>query len=150
MAPSHPFAQMQRVQVECLRGEPMITVSAGVNAPLAAASLSWLAKYTGEPPNVVREEPPDQMAAALAQTDKAISFMTEHRALLARSEGLEYRPLTPAPVIEYGVAYLCDNSSPTLAHLLETIDDVVPPMPADLPPSVELLHPPGRRGKVMA
>jgi hypothetical protein len=48
------------------------------------------------------------------------------------------------------VAYLCDNSSPTLAHLLETIDDVVPPMPADLPPSVELLHPPGRRGKVMA
>jgi len=148
MPPAHRFAQMERVPIELLRGEPMITVSPGVNAPLAAAAVSWLIKHTGEPPNIVSEEPPDQMAAALAQSGIAVALMTEHRAVIARTDGLEYRPLTPAPVIEYGVAHLRDNPSPALANLLAIVEGVAPPLPADLPAGSELLWVSPARGGV--
>lgn len=147
MPPGHPFTEMERVPIECLRGEPIIALSPGVNAPLAAASLSYLTKYLGEPPNVVSEEPPDQMAAALAHTGNAVAFMTEHRAAIARADGLEYRPLTPAPVIEYGIAYIRDNPLPALANLLAIVEDITPPLPADLPAGSEPLWvPPARSG----
>jgi DNA-binding transcriptional LysR family regulator len=138
-APSHRLMEMERVPVERLRGEPMIAVSAGVNAPLAAASLSWLTKLIGEPPNIVQEEPPDQMAAALGQSTHAVALMTEHRAVIARDAGLDYRPLMPTPVIEYGVAFLRHNESPALANLLRTVEDIAPPLPAELADGSELL-----------
>jgi DNA-binding transcriptional LysR family regulator len=134
MTPTHHLARMSFVPVGCLRGEPMITVSAGVNAPLASAILKWLTDHTGEPPNVIREETPDQMAAGLAQSRDAVVLMTEHRALLARTDGLVYRRLSPAPVIECGVAYARNSLLPSLVNLLKTVDDVTPALPADLPP----------------
>src|SRR2546425_5426527 len=121
--------QMERVRIQCLRAVPMIAFSSsGVTAPLAAASVGWLTKYIGEPPNIIREEPPDQMSAALAQAGNAVAVMTEHRAALARSDGLDYRPLSPTPLIEYGFAYVRDNTTPALASLLKTVEDVAPPM----------------------
>jgi DNA-binding transcriptional LysR family regulator len=145
-APSHHLMQMKRVPVESLRGEPMVAISPGVNAPLAAASISWLTKQMGEPPNIVQEEPPDQMAAALAHSKHAVALMTEHRASIARSSGLDYRPLTPAPMIEYGVAFLRGNESPALANLLGTVKDIVPPLPHDLPDGKEPLWRPESLG----
>jgi DNA-binding transcriptional LysR family regulator len=139
MAPTHEFAQRECVPIKCLRGEPMIAVSSGVNAPLAAASIKWLTKHMGEPPNIVREEPPDQMAAALAQSGNAVALMTEHRACIAQADGLEYRRLSPRPFIEYGVAYASDNRSRALANLLKIVEDLAPPLLADLPEGSELL-----------
>jgi len=139
MKPSHHLAQMKSVPVACLRGEPMIGVSAGVNAPTAAASLRWLTKHTGEAPNIIREEPPDQMAAALARSGNAVALMTEHRAGIARTDGLVYRKLSPAPVIEYCVAYARDSPLPALANLLKTVEELTPPLPAELPAGSELL-----------
>jgi hypothetical protein len=139
MAPTHRLAKMMRVPVICLRGERMVSTSAGVNAPLVAATIGWLAKGTGEPPNIIREEPPDQMGAALAQSGNAFALMTEHRAILAATDGLIYRRLTPTPVIEYGVAYLHENHALPLANLLKTVEDIAPPLQADLPVDSELL-----------
>lgn len=137
--PDHHLAQMECIPVERLRGEPIISASSGVNPQLVAASLVWLAKATGEPPNIIREEPPDQMSGALARTRTAIGLMTEHRAILARAEGLEYRPITPTPMIEYGCAYVRDNPSPILANLLRTIDEIVPPLPEEPAAGAELI-----------
>ena len=139
MSPTHPLTQMERVPVEALRGQPMIGTSPGVNPPLVAAVTNWLSRHTGEPPNSVRDEPPDQMAASLARSADAFALMTEHRAIIARSDGLVYRRLAPAPVIEYGAAYLRDNPSPALANLLKTVEDVTPPLPEELPMGSELL-----------
>jgi DNA-binding transcriptional LysR family regulator len=148
MAPNHPLMEMECVPITRLRGEPMIAgSSSGVNAPLAAASVGWLTKYIGEPPNIIREEPPDQMSAALAQSGDAVALMTEHRALLARNDGLDYRRLSPTPLVEYGMAYIRDNPSPALASLLKTVADVAPPLPEWLPPGSEVIWPP-RSGKV--
>jgi len=148
MAPNHPLMKMECVPITRLRGEPMIAVSSsGVNAPLAAASHGWLTKYFGEPPNVIREEPPDQMSAALAQSGDAVALMTEHRALLARNDGLDYRRLSPTPLVEYGLAYIRNNPSPALANLLKTVADVAPPLADWLPPGSEVIWPP-RGGKI--
>lgn len=139
MTPENPLAAMDRVPVERLRGEPLIGVSPGVNGPMAAASMTWLEKHIGQTPNIVREEPPDQIAAALARSGNAIAMMTVHRAEIARSDGLVYRGLSPAPVIEYGAAYMRDDPSPALANLLEIVDEVVPPLSTEPPPGTELM-----------
>jgi hypothetical protein len=65
--------------------------------------------------------------------------MTEHRAIIARADGLEYRPLIPTPFIEYGFAYALDNPSPALANLLATIEEIAPPLPEELPYRSELV-----------
>ena len=139
MAQTHPLTEMKTVPVSCLRGQPMISTSAGVNTPLLAATFRWLTEGMGAPPKIIREEPPDQMPAALAQSGNAFALMTEHRAILAAADGLVYRRLTPTPVIEYGVAYLQENRSPALANLLRTVESIAPPLPADLPAGSELL-----------
>ncbi len=136
---THRFAQLERVPIESLRGEPIVAVIAGINPKLNAAAVDWLTKYTGEPLNIIREEPPDQIAGALGQSGNAISFMSIHRAVIARAEGLDYRPLTPSPFVEYGVAYARDNPSPPLANLLAIIEEIAPPTSADLPNDSELL-----------
>ena len=138
MSPSHRLMQMETVPIECLRGEPMITVSSGVNTPLAAATVTWLMRYTGEPPNIVGQEPPDQMAAALAQSNHAVAIMSEHRAEIARADGLDYRRLSPTPLIEYGAAWVRDNPSPALANLLQVVDDLAPALP-NVPAGSELI-----------
>src|SRR4029077_2033390 len=149
MAPTRHHDYMECVQMLLLRGEPMIAVSSsGVNAPLAAASHGWLTKYFGEPPNIIREEPPDQMSAALAQSGDAVAVMTEHRALLARNDGLDYRRLSPTPLVEYGVAYIRDNPTPALASLLKTVADVAAPLSEWLPPGNEVIWPP-RSGNIV-
>ncbi len=139
MAPTNHLAECEFVSVKSLKGEPMIATSAGVNVPLVAATIRWVTEGSGEPPNIIREEPPDQMAAALAQSGNACALMTERRAILAASEGLVYRRLKPTPIIEYGVAYLCENVSPALTNLLKTVEEIAPPVPADLPLGSELL-----------
>jgi hypothetical protein len=69
----------------------------------------------------------------------AIALMTEHRAVIARSDGLVYRPLTPTPFIEYGAAYARDNPSPALANLLTIVESIAPPLSAELPAGSEVL-----------
>ncbi len=145
----YPSITMKNVPVMCLRGERMVSTSAGVNAPLVAATIGWVAKGTGEPPNIIREEPPDQMGAALAQSGDAFALMTEHRAILAAADGLIYRRLTPTPVIEYGVAYLHENQALPLANLVKTVEDIAPPLQSDLPADSELLGVgPARDGEI--
>ena len=139
MPPEHPLASLDSVPVTRLCGEPMIGVSPGVNNPLVAASMSWLEKHTGQPPNIVRQEPPDQMAAAMARSGNAVAVMTVHRAAVAASDGLVYRSISPSPMIEYGAAYVRDDPSPVLANLLEVVEDVAPELPEDLPPDTELI-----------
>lgn len=139
MHPDHHLAQMECIPVERLRGEPIISASSGVNPQLVATAMSWLTRATGEPPNILREEPPEQMAGALAHSRNAIGLMTEHRAILARAEGLEYRSLIPRSFIEYGCAHCRDNPSQLLAHLLQVVDEITAEAPAGLGAGAELV-----------
>jgi hypothetical protein len=79
------------------------------------------------------------MAGALAHSRNAIGLMTEHRAILARAEGLEYRSLIPSSFIEYGCAHCPDNPSRLLANLLQVVDEISPPSPAGVGDGAELV-----------
>jgi DNA-binding transcriptional LysR family regulator len=139
MAPTHPLAQLESVPVDRLRGVPMIGVSSGVNGPLVSALHAWFTNATGERPNIIRAEPPDQMAAAVAESENVVALMSRLRAGLARNDGLVFRTLVPTPIMEYGFAYARDARSPALTKLLEVVSDVAPPLERDLPPGTELI-----------
>jgi len=139
MTPANHLAGMKSIPIECLRGEPMIVVSSALQSPHVAASRRWLVTHLGEEPNVVAEEPLDQIAAAVALSGAAVSFTTASRAAFWEAEGLISRRLAPIPLIEYGVAYLQDNESPALRNMVGIVDEAASNFPDALPVGSELV-----------
>jgi DNA-binding transcriptional LysR family regulator len=139
MTPTNHLAPMERVPVECLRGEPIISVSSLLKSPHLDAALKWFAAQLGEEPNIIAEEPIDQIPAAVAESGIAIAFTTDTRVSAMKAAGLICRPMIPAPIVEYGIAYHDANPSPALANLLTIVDEVVPNYPGDLPTDGEVV-----------
>ena len=131
MAPTHPLTALDPIPVRKLRGVPMIAVSAGVNDAVINAATSWLARHLDQNPNYVAHEPPDQLAEAVAIRKDAVTLISESRASAASYLGLVFRRLAPSPALECGIAYRKDNRSAALADLLEIIDELAVPPPAD-------------------
>jgi DNA-binding transcriptional LysR family regulator len=141
MTSSNHLAPMQTVQIECLRGEPIIGVSSALGSPHVSASRRWLAGRLGEEPNIIAEEPLDQIPAALALSGVAVTLMSADRAVQCVGKGLIARRLSPVPVVEYGVAYLKDNTSPALLNIVGIVDEVARPL-APLAEGCELIWSP--------
>jgi DNA-binding transcriptional LysR family regulator len=142
MSPTNHLAEMESVPIKCLIGEPMIVVSTPLRSPHLAAALRWLASHLGEEPNIVAEEPIDQIAAAVAVSGSAVTLTTASRAPLFEAEGLISRRLLPVPLVDYGLAYLQGNTSPALANILRVVDDCSSPFPNKLPTGSELVWTP--------
>jgi DNA-binding transcriptional LysR family regulator len=128
MPPGHRLSTFESIPVKELRGEPMVSLSAGVNGVFARSLISWLGHKIGEPPNLIAFEPPDQIAGAIAHRGDAVGILTEARAAAAANIGVVYRRLEPSPMLEYGAAYRNDNRSPALATLLEIVSELAPPL----------------------
>lgn len=139
MSPANPLASLARVPIDRLRGEPIIAVSRAVNSPHVDSALRWLTYRLGEEPNLVAEEPPDQIAAAVSQSGVAVAFTTETRVPAMQAAGLICRPMTPAPLVEYGVAYHDGGQSRALSNMLEIIEQFAPTLSADVPPGTDLV-----------
>ena len=133
MTPANHLAAMQTIPIVCLRGEPIIAVTSALGSPHVSASLRWLAGQLGEEPNIVAEEPLDQIPAAVALSGLAVTLSTADRAALWEGEGLIARRLAPMPFVDYGVAYCNGNGSPALLNLLGIVDELAPPLPDKLP-----------------
>jgi DNA-binding transcriptional LysR family regulator len=142
MSPTNHLAEMKSVPISCLVGEPMIVVSSALRSPHVAAALRWLASHLGEEPNIVAEEPIDQIAAAVALSGSAVTLTTASRAELWEAEGLISRRLLPVPLVDYGVAYLRDNKSRALANMLCVVDESSSPFTNELPAGSELVWTP--------
>jgi DNA-binding transcriptional LysR family regulator len=138
MTPANHLAAMQTIPVVCLRGEPMIGVTSALGSPYVSAGRRWLAGHLGEEPNIVAEEPLNQIPAAVALSGRAVTLSTADRAALWEGEGLISRRLSPMPFVEYGAAYLKGNRSPALLNLLRIVDEVASPLPDRLPEGAEL------------
>lgn len=142
MTPANHLAAMETIPIVCLRGEPMIAVTSALGSPHVSASLRWLAGKLGEAPNIVAEEPLDQVPAAVALSGRAVTLATADRAALWEGEGLIARRLSPMPFVEFGVAHHQRNTSPALLHLLGIVAEVAPPLPDALPAGGELVWTP--------
>jgi DNA-binding transcriptional LysR family regulator len=141
MTPANHLSPMEVIPIECIRGEPMIGVTSALGSPHVRSSRDWLASRLGEEPNIVAEEPSDQIPAALALSGVAVTLTTFDRAALWEREGLISRRLSPTPLVDYGVAYLQDNTSPALLNLLSIVDELASPLP-DLQAGSELIWTP--------
>jgi len=139
MSPVNPLAKMDRVPIDFLRGEPIIAVSSATKSPHVDAARKWLEMRLGEEPNIVAEEPPDQIPAAVAQSGVAIAFTTESRAAAMSAAGLTCRRISPAPMVEYGVAYRQGVQSTTTTNMLQIVDTLAPELGKDLPSNAELV-----------
>jgi hypothetical protein len=114
-------------------------VSSVLGSPHVAAARRWLGNHLGRDLNIVAEEPLDQIAAAVSVSGVAVSFTTAARAVSWEAQGLVSRRLSPVPLVTYGVAYLRENTSPTLLNMLRVVDELSPPFDDDVPAGCELV-----------
>ena len=147
MTLTHRFASMSMVPIACIGGEPFIAVSSALGSPHVRASLQWLENHLGEAPNVVAEEPLDQIPAAVALSGVAVTLTTAGRAAMWEAEGLVSRRLSPTPVVDYGIAYKRDNPFSALRNMLQIVDQVAPALPNVLAEGFELIWTPDEIAK---
>lgn len=141
MTPANHLSPMEIVPIDCIRGEPIIAVTSALGSPHVRSGRAWLASRLGEEPNIVAEEPSDQIPAAVALSGVAVTLATSDRAALWEGEGLISRRLSPTPVVDYGVAYRQDNQSPALLNLIGIVDALASPLP-ELPEGCEVIGTP--------
>ncbi len=146
MTAANHLAPMQTVPIECLRGEPIIAVTSAGSLQVSGGRR-WLATHLGQEPNIVAEEPMDQVPSALVHSRLAVTLMTADRAALWASEGLVSRRVSPTPIVEYGVAYLKSATSPVLLKMLGIVDEIAPHLPDQLPEGTEPMWTPPEPGK---
>jgi DNA-binding transcriptional LysR family regulator len=119
----HHLANMAVVPVAVLRGEGVGMPPAAVNPDLLDALTGWLELRIGEKLNVVSEDPSDLAIETLARPGQAAVLVVRRYATAVPSDGLTYRPMSPAPFVDLVVAYRADDASPTLANFLRVVDN---------------------------
>jgi DNA-binding transcriptional LysR family regulator len=129
----HPLAKLDRVPANSLRGVPIIMWPHSWNPQISSSFLQWVTRHTGEAPNIVAEEPADQAFEAIATDGSAVTLASSWRASAATITGVVFRPLDPQPLVEHQIAYMREDSSPTLQQLLRITDEIVGANHATLP-----------------
>lgn len=119
----HHLAQMDKVPVKALRGEPIGLSPAAVNPGVIAALRSWLVTQTGGALNVVSQDPSELAIETVARSGSAAILVVRRHATIPKA-GIEYRSISPAPLIELAIASRRDDPSPTVANLLRLVDEL--------------------------
>jgi DNA-binding transcriptional LysR family regulator len=119
----HPLAKMERVPVKSLRGVPFGLPPFAANPDLIGDVRRWLVRHIGEELNVVSEQPNELAIEAVARSD-SLAILVVRRYFNIPKAGIAYRPLSPPPLLELAVAYRRDDPSPTLANLLQVVDQM--------------------------
>ena len=128
----HHLAQMEPVPVEALRGEPIGLPPAWANPHVVGALGRWLVCRTGAELNVVSEDPTELAIETVARSGTA-SILQVRRYIAIPAEGIAYRSISPAPIVELVVAYRYGDQSPTLANLLRVVEEIAPFDPSSAP-----------------
>jgi len=139
MPEKHPLVQQVCVPVSLLAGVPLILWPESWNPELLATFKHWLARHIGSEPNVIALEPADQALEAVATSGSAVTIVSGWRASAVPVTGIAYRSLVPAPFVEHRVAYLRNDPSPTLQHLLTITKEVLAANHSAPPKEAELL-----------
>ena len=136
---NHPLVQHAAVPVSLLAGVPLILWPEAWNPDLLATFKHWLARHIGSEPNVIALEPADQALEALAANGSAVTIVSGWRASAVPVTGVAFRTLVPEPFIEHQIAYLRNDPSPTLQHLLTITKEVIAANHSPLSKEAELL-----------
>jgi DNA-binding transcriptional LysR family regulator len=135
----HPLVEQASVPVSMLAGVPLILWPESWNPELLASFKQWLARHIGSEPNVIALEPADQALEAVATSGSAVTIVSGWRASAAPVSGIVFRTLVPEPFIEHQIAYMRNDPSPTLLHLLTITKEVLAANHSTLSKEAELL-----------
>ena len=124
MRSDHPLAQMDRIPVAALRGEPLGMPPSSVNPDLVKALEQWLVRQTGAPLNVASEDPTELAVQTVARSGHAAVLVVRSSAMANPTKGLIYRSLSPAPLVDLAVAYHGEDPSPALANFLRVTGEL--------------------------
>jgi hypothetical protein len=83
----------------------------------------WLVRHIGEELNVVTEQPNELTIEAVARSG-SLAILVVRRYATIPKVGIAYRSMSPAPVVQLAVAYRREDPSPTLANLLQVVDEL--------------------------
>ena len=139
MQSDHPLAHLERVPVADLRGVGLGMPPSAVNPDLFMTLTKWLEQRAGEKLNVVSEEPTDLAIETLARSGRAVVLAVRRYVASSPTEGVTYRSMSPALLVELALAYREDDDSPTLAALLRVVREVAPFDEGDVPTDSELI-----------
>src|SRR5258708_13483763 len=121
-----------------VRGGPIMRWPHSWNPQISSSFRKWVTRHTGEEPNIVAEEPPDQAFEAIAMDRSAVTLASTWRASAATITGVVFRPIDPQPLLEHQIAYMREDASPTLQQLLRLTDEIIRANHAT-PPECELV-----------
>ena len=119
----HNLAKLERVPVAALRGVPLVLCPTLENPAMAAALKRWLTRHTGTDLKVVAEEPADQAIETVATSGAAAAVVNWWRAS-AGAAGVAFKPLIPAPLVEFSVAHRSGDPKQVLKNLLTVVDEI--------------------------
>jgi DNA-binding transcriptional LysR family regulator len=140
MPAQHELARLRSVPVAALRGERIVLFPASSNSGLSMSLRLFLARHTGEEPDVVAEEPTDQALQTVAGSSTLMTLVSERSSSSLPFPGIVYRRLSPSPTYHLGIAFLRDDPSPTLANLLRVVDGLPGYEPDDAEEDTEPLY----------
>ena len=139
MRSDHHLAQHDPVPVKSLRGEPLGLPPAAANPDLIATLRRWLVKHTGAELNIVSEDPTDIAIETVAKPGTAALFVVRRYAAMQTANGIAYRSMSPAPLVELALAYRNDDASPALANLLILVEELALDESSVVPDDAELI-----------
>jgi DNA-binding transcriptional LysR family regulator len=138
MRSDHRLARLEPIPIKAFRNEPIGLPPAVLNPDLIAAMRRWLVRRTGAELNIVSEDPPDLAIETVARSGLGAILVIRRYAAMQPRDGVAYRSISPAPLIDLAIAYREDNTSATLANLLQVVDALAV-NDSDLPGDGELI-----------
>jgi len=122
MRADHRLASMDPIPIKELRDEPLNMQPSAANPDVIAALRRWLVRQTGAELNVVSEDPTDLAMETVVKAGSAAALVVRRYAMPI--EGIAYRSLSPAPLVELALAYRREDPSPTLGNLVTIVDEL--------------------------
>jgi DNA-binding transcriptional LysR family regulator len=124
MRSDHRLASMDPIPIKELRDEPLSMPPSAANPHLIAALRRWLVRHVGAELNIVSEEPTDLAQQTVAKAGLAVVLVIRRYVAMQPVEGIAYRSISPAPLVELAIAHRREDPSPTLANLIRLVDEM--------------------------
>ena len=124
MRSDHRLASTDPIPIKELGDEPLNMPPSSANPDVIAALRRWLVRHVGAELNVVSEEPTDLAQQTVAKAGSAIVLVIRRYIAMQPVEGITYRSMSPAPLVDLALAYRDEDPSPTLGNLVKLVDEL--------------------------
>jgi len=128
---SHHLSKQRFIRVDELRGAPLSLPTGTTNQAFVSALTRWFRRHLGDDLNVVAHEATDQAIEAVASGGLSCLAVVRCSPVRLQAKHVLFRPLKPAPVVQFALAYRSEDKSSILENLLNVLAQVESVTPLD-------------------